>query len=76
MGRYFFHVINGTTDLDLDGVELADIGKVRAEAVRAAGDMLCGDMHDWTAKGWHMSVVDSSDSVVFSMNFSVDRHGL
>ncbi|WP_105383531.1 DUF6894 family protein [Neorhizobium alkalisoli] len=76
MKRYFFHVLNGKTNLDDVGVELADMDKVRAEAIRAAGQMLSDGKQEWTGEAWRMVVTDADSNIVFGVNFSVDRHGI
>jgi hypothetical protein len=38
--RYFFHVQNGTTRLDAEGVEFADLGTAKQQALLTSGEML------------------------------------
>lgn len=40
MARYFFHVDDGTQDLDLAGTELSSDDAARLEAIRYAGSVL------------------------------------
>ncbi len=40
MQRYFFHLHDGRTTLDAEGVELPNLRAARGEAVRACGDLL------------------------------------
>jgi hypothetical protein len=40
MPLYFFHVDDGNTFLDDEGVQFPDLKMAREEAVRACGDML------------------------------------
>jgi hypothetical protein len=40
MARYFFHMRDGETILDREGIELANLDAVREEALRACGEML------------------------------------
>jgi hypothetical protein len=37
---FYFHVENGNTDLDHDGVDIADVQQIRAEAIAAIADIL------------------------------------
>ncbi|GGD28786.1 DUF6894 family protein [Aureimonas glaciei] len=76
MARYFFHVMNGKADIDEDGIECADLDAVREEAIRSAGQMLSTGRQSWNGEAWRMTVCDEERTVVFSVNFSVDRHGL
>lgn len=41
MSLFFFHVRNGGTTLDGDGVEFPDVGAARREAIVACGELLC-----------------------------------
>ncbi|WP_312950752.1 DUF6894 family protein [Agrobacterium sp.] len=76
MPRYFFHIMNGKAILDEEGFELADMDKVRTEAIRATGQMLSDGQHKWRGQAWQMIVVATDGTIVFGVNLSVDRHGL
>ncbi|MGZ2413113.1 uncharacterized protein DUF6894 [Sphingomonas sp. F9_3S_D5_B_2] len=44
MGRYFFHLVDGTdTTLDPEGVEMAD-DQIAADALRQARSIIAGDV--------------------------------
>jgi len=53
---FYFHVQNGTTHVDTDGIELADLAAARAEAVAMIADILrdgeAGDLSDRTLLVW------------------------
>ena len=40
MPRFFFHVEDGATFLDADGIDFPDLKAARDEAIRATGEML------------------------------------
>ena len=40
MSLFFFHVRNGSTTLDRDGVEFPDVEAARREAIVACGELL------------------------------------
>ena len=67
--RYFFHTENDRTELDPDGVELADITHARKEAVALLGRMLQDAEGDnlWRGKDWKVWVTDApnGDGYVF-----------
>jgi hypothetical protein len=76
MNRYFFHIMNGKAILDDVGLELGNMDQVRTEAIRAAGQMLSDGRISWKGDAWQMIVTDADNTIVFGVNFSVDRHGL
>jgi hypothetical protein len=58
--RYYFNIKDGTTMHDDEGMELDDIGAVKAEALRSSGDMLkeLQSEHFWTGEPWLLWVSD------------------
>lgn len=76
MAHYFFHVLNGKAIIDDVGLDLDDMEQVRREAIRASGQMLSNGEHAWKGDAWQMIVTASDGTIVFGVNFSVDRHGL
>jgi hypothetical protein len=58
--RYFFHVKDGKEMLDENGVELADIGAMRQEAVHASTELLGAqaDPDFWKGEAWKLWVTD------------------
>ena len=70
MPRYFFHVLDGKDMPDEDGVELPDRAAVRAEAIRASGQMLADMGGAWHGEEWQMNVADESGRVVLRLQFS------
>lgn len=76
MARYFFHVMNGRAVVDIVGVELPTMDRVRTEAIRASGQMLSDGEHSWKGQAWQMIVTDENKTIVYGVNVSVDHHGL
>ena len=67
--RYFFHLVGAHGSiLDEDGVEVADIGQLRAHAQSAVDELRSADPSaatDW--KGWRFEVTDTSGAVLFTL---------
>jgi hypothetical protein len=72
MPRYFFDIDGARADND--GLELLDMSAVRAEAVRAAGEML--RELDGTLPGgeWVMRISDESRRPVLTLQFFAIDH--
>ena len=72
MPRYHFNVYDGVTDIDRDGVELADWQQARLEAIRYTGEIF-RDQPKRLALGedWRMEVTDDTGLVLFRLDFSV-----
>jgi hypothetical protein len=70
MPRFFFHVRDGQTYVDLQGTVLADIDAAKREAVRFAGHLL-SDQPDtfWEGTEWVLRVTDEKDLTLFSLTF-------
>lgn len=70
MPRFFFNVSTAPISTDLTGIDLPDIQAVKAEAIRAAGEMLkdiAGALQD---NFWAMDVTDEDGRTVLSLRFS------
>ena len=74
MPRYFFHVYCERDLRDKDGTELPDMPAVRAEAIRAAGEMLRDLAGAFTGAEWRMDVTDEEGRPVLVLRFSVTEH--
>jgi hypothetical protein len=60
MPRYFFHVKDGATTLDDEGVEIASIERLQKAAVSFAGELL-RDSHSnslWSGSPWELWITD------------------
>ena len=68
--RYFFHLVGADGSiLDEDGVEVADMGQLHAQAVKAVEELRSSDpsaARDWT--GWRLEVTDTSGAVLHTIN--------
>jgi hypothetical protein len=70
MPRFYFNIYDGTEKPDGEGIELADLAHARAEAIRAAGEMI-REMGDDLAGGqWQMRVADESGRTLLTLRFS------
>jgi hypothetical protein len=66
-----FHVHDGKDCPDHDGVELASLGEVRAQAVIACGEALKDlDGAFWESREWRMQVVDERGATVCVLTLS------
>ena len=69
MSRFYFHIRNGRPFDDVDGLELADVGAARAEAVALARDIMRLEplQQDWSK--WAIHVTDEHDDLVLDIPF-------
>jgi hypothetical protein len=66
--RYFFHVTDGTGQTDDGGRVLADLAAAKCEAVKYAGDLICGASERfWDEAEWHMTVADETGLTLFTL---------
>lgn len=74
MPRFFFHVIDGHSDMDRDGTELASIYVAQTEAIRLTGEIL-RDMGGrfWDGTEWRLEVADERGQVLFVLHFSAEE---
>ena len=73
MPRYFFHIQDGQSLSDQDGVELRGIDEVRNQAVVAAGEALRDQGGKfWNHGQWLMQVVDENGETVCRLRFSAE----
>lgn len=71
MTRYFFHVANGSSDLDHEGIELPDDQAARVEALHFMGELLRDRGPDvWDAQGMKLIVTDKSGLILFVLALS------
>jgi hypothetical protein len=76
MARYFFHTVDGKMLIDDVGVELDSMEAVRSEAIRTSGQILSYGVQNWKGSAWQMIVADATGTIVYSVSFQTDRHGL
>ncbi len=78
MARYYFHVQDGRTILDDEGVELPDLDAARKEAIRASGEALRDgiDAGIWAGESWRMWVTAApggNGHTFFTLRFSASE---
>ena len=79
MSLYFFHVQNGSTTLDDEGLDFPDLDSARREAICACGELLREvPAVIWNGDTLHLWVTDQPDgagNTLFSLNISPsNRH--
>ena len=72
MPRYFFHLHDGVSIPDKDGIELASWADAQSEAIRIAGGVIA-DSAKTIALGedWSMTVTNEGGLTLFRLNFYV-----
>jgi hypothetical protein len=73
-GPFFLSRLDGEVTIDPIGCDLAEMA--RDEAVHTAGEILRSREKSSNGRPWRMTVADAESNVVFSLEFSSDRHGL
>jgi hypothetical protein len=76
MPRYFFHLLDGKITIDGEGSELAGINEAREEAIHTSGEILRARGTELNGRPWRMIVADAEGTVLYSLKFSADHHGL
>lgn len=73
MPRYFFHVVNGDFIPDNEGMEIAEVDRVKDEAVRIAGDMIRDQgLKLWKTGRYDMYVVDERNKTQLKLSFEAE----
>jgi hypothetical protein len=73
MPRFFFHVVNGEFMPDHDGMECPTLDDVKAQAVRAAGEMIHEQgLSVWTTGHWDMFVCDEQNKTHLKLAFTAE----
>jgi hypothetical protein len=69
MMRYFFHIREGDKRvmIDTQGVELADIGDIRSQAVECAHIACQAGIASGSEGHYQVEVSDNSDAILFSI---------
>ncbi len=68
MPRYYFHTADGTRDWDPDGVELADQGAARKEAIRFAGAVMTDEPDVlWDGRDFRVEVTNEQRHLLFTI---------
>jgi hypothetical protein len=73
MPRYFFHLKDGSTHIDEDGVELAGPDEAREAAVVNSGEVLKdAGAKFWTSDEWRLWVTDEGGETVCALRVSAE----
>jgi hypothetical protein len=73
MPRYFFHLKDGTTRMDEEGIELAGHDEARAAAVINSGEVLKDlGAKFWTEAEWRLWVTDEAGATVCALRFTAE----
>src|SRR5437763_14669353 len=74
MSLYFFHMQDGSTTLDAEGVDFPDLDSARREAICACGELLRDiPAAIWNGAALHFWMTDQPDgggNTLFSLNVS------
>jgi hypothetical protein len=72
MPRYYFHIHDGRSIIDKDGMVLADTSEARRKAIRISGQYFDNDA-DVVSLGeeWRMEVTDERGLILFRLDFVV-----
>ena len=69
MPRYFFHIDDGSTVQDEEGVELASEAAAKCEAVKLAGQMICDSAGTfWSKEEWKLTATDETGLTLFCLH--------
>jgi hypothetical protein len=79
MPRYYFHIVNGHTELDAEGAEFDSLQEARDNAVRFAGAVIAEECRAslWKGQSWALCVTDAphlSGAPLFTLNFSAKEN--
>lgn len=73
MPRYFFHLNDGTTKLDADGVELAGRREAWNMATRTVGEIIRDmDAQQRPGGGWSLEVVEEGGQRCWTLRFETE----
>jgi hypothetical protein len=75
MPRYFFHVTDGYSPRDTEGIELPDIYTAQHQAIRTSGELL-RDMGGefWNSSEWKLEVTDEQGQILLTLRFLAEEH--
>ena len=72
--RYFFHVVDGSFDIDTDGTVLPTLADAHSQAIIMAGEILRdGKGKFWSGNDWQMHVTDETKRTLFRLRFSCEE---
>lgn len=72
MSQFYFHVHDGRTLLDIEGVSLPDTASALRAAVKLAGRIIETEAHKVArSEEWRMEVADESGLILFRFDFLI-----
>lgn len=74
MPRYAFIIHDGGPDSDPLELDFPDVRAARAEAIRAAGEMLRDLDGTFSGEEWRMNVIDESGKRLLTLRFCAEEH--
>ena len=76
MPLYFFHIHANAHDADDEGMDFADPGAAREEAIKVAGEMM-RDSPDafWDSQPWKVVVTDEAGAVLWQISMDAVSGG-
>lgn len=68
MPRYFFHTADGSRDLDREGIDCADDGAARKQAIRYAGEVMRDEPQVlWDDHDFRVEVMNEAEDLLFTV---------
>jgi hypothetical protein len=63
--RFYFHLADGATSLDREGIELKTLNEAKKEALRTSMELLpgCEEPHIWSGEPWKLWVTDQPNGL-------------
>ena len=75
MPRYFFNVLDRSTEPDREGSEFPDIYAAQTAAVRYCGELIREmDGKFWEEPTWRMQVTSHDQKVLLTFTFAAEEH--
>ena len=72
--RYFFHVVDGSFNIDNDGTVLASLTEAQSQAITMAGEIMRdAGTKFWAGEDWQMHVTDDNKRTLFKLRFSSEE---
>jgi hypothetical protein len=80
MPRYYFHLRDGETSLDPEGVDFTDIADMKREAIATSGEMLKGlnQASLWAGEPWTLWVTEEPEgrgASLLTLKFAIELPG-
>ena len=73
--RYFYHVRDGVSLPDTEGVELPGVSEARLHAVRLSGRLIEANAYEaWIDEEWWLEVTDADQLILFALNIQMKEY--